>query len=180
MFVRTQPFEEGALALLDMGSAVKDLALSGIFPGDMLLKNFGVTRSGRVVFYDYDELALLSSINFRWLPVPIHPEDELSSDPWWGVGDGDVFPEELPAFLGVPPRLREHFMATHADLYDPGTWRSIQNRLAAGEIIEIPRTPRSAVSGDAAHRSMSSRGMYAIWSPTSRARCLASATATKT
>ncbi len=138
VFVRTQPFEEGALALLDMGSAVKDLALSGIFPGDMLLKNFGVTRSGRVVFYDYDELALLSSINFRWLPVPIHPEDELSSDPWWGVGDGDVFPEELPAFLGVPPRLREHFMATHADLYDPGTWRSIQNRLAAGEIIEIP------------------------------------------
>ena len=138
VFVRTQPFEEGALALLDMGSAVKDLALSGIFPGDMLLKNFGVTRSGRVVFYDYDGLALLSSINFRWLPVPIHPEDEPSSDPWWGVGDGDVFPEELPAFLGVPPRLREHFMATHADLYDPGTWRSIQNRLAAGEIIEIP------------------------------------------
>lgn len=138
VFIRTRPFAEASAALADMGTAVKDLARSGIFPGDMLLKNFGVTRSGRVVFYDYDELTLLGGVRFRHLPEPVHPEDEMRAEPIWGVGDRDVFPEEFRHFLGLPAPLREQFVDAHADLFDPEMWRDIQHRLGEGEAMEIP------------------------------------------
>jgi isocitrate dehydrogenase kinase/phosphatase len=124
-------------ALLDYGQAIKDLAASNIFPGDMLLKNFGVTRHGRVVFYDYDELRLLTDCNFRKIPPAPSYEDELSDQPWFAVGENDIFPEEFPRFLGISGRLRDLFMAHHADLFTPTYWQQIQARLRAGELIHI-------------------------------------------
>jgi isocitrate dehydrogenase kinase/phosphatase len=124
-------------ALIDYGQAIKDLALSNIFPGDMLLKNFGVTRHGRVVFYDYDELCLLTTCNFRTIPIPRHEEDELADLPWYPVGENDIFPEQFTRFLGVGPELRQAFLSHHAELLDPDYWRGIQARLQAGEVITI-------------------------------------------
>jgi isocitrate dehydrogenase kinase/phosphatase len=124
-------------ALIDYGQAIKDLAMSNIFPGDMLLKNFGVTRHGRVVFYDYDELCLLTTCNFRAIPEARYEEDELSSLPWYPVAENDIFPEQFTRFLGVGPALRQAFLAHHADLLDPAYWQAIQARLQAGEVMSI-------------------------------------------
>ena len=107
------------------------------FPGDLLPKNFGVTRHGRVVFYDYDELSALTEINFRELPVSDDDSDVLGLEPWFPVGDHDVFPEEHQAFLGLPLDLRRVFMEQHADLFEPAAWRAIQERLVSGELIEV-------------------------------------------
>ena len=111
VYIREVQQEAALAAILDHGEAIRDLAVSNIFPGDMLLKNFGVTRHGRVVFYDYDELSELLDCTFKHLPEPVHPEDEMAAEPWFGVGEGDVFPEELPRFLGLASPLRERFTA---------------------------------------------------------------------
>jgi isocitrate dehydrogenase kinase/phosphatase len=124
-------------AVIDYGHTIKDLAASGIFPGDLLLKNFGVTRHGRVVFYDYDELCLLSECNFRSLPPPRTHEEEISAEPWFAVRDNDIFPEEFEHFLGLQGNLREIFLAHHADLFDPHFWQQHQARLNAGEVMHI-------------------------------------------
>lgn len=124
-------------AIVDYGNAIRQLAASGIFPGDLLLKNFGVTRHGRVVFYDYDELARLTDCNFRELPVAPGDDAELASEPWFSVGPNDVFPAEFSTFLGVQGGIRQAFMNTHGDLFDHLWWRSVQERVAAGELIEI-------------------------------------------
>jgi isocitrate dehydrogenase kinase/phosphatase len=124
-------------ATIDYGQAIKDLAASGIFPGDLLIKNFGVTRNRRVVFYDYDELTTLDRCVFRELPAPTTPDEEMAADPWFAIGPDDVFPEEFASFLGVDGWLREAFLEHHADLLDPTTWRRIQAQVRAGELIEI-------------------------------------------
>jgi isocitrate dehydrogenase kinase/phosphatase len=124
-------------AIVDYGRAIKNLAATNIFPGDMLLKNFGVTRSGRVVFYDYDEITNLTTCNFRELPDSDRPDDEMSADPWFGVGDSDVFPEEFTRFLGIRGELREVFDYYHSDLFGVRFWRRAQDRVRTGEVIEI-------------------------------------------
>jgi isocitrate dehydrogenase kinase/phosphatase len=124
-------------AVLDFGQAIKDLAATNIFPGDLLLKNFGVTRHGRVIFYDYDELGLLTDFNFRFMPQPSTLEDELAGEPWFGVAPGDVFPEEFLRFIGLVGELRELFAEAHGDLLTPEYWRGMQARLGEGEIIDI-------------------------------------------
>ena len=124
-------------AALDYGQAVRDLAATGVFPGDLLLKNFGVTRHGRVVFYDYDELLPLSACRFRELPEPRTPEDELADEPWFAVGVGDVFPEELRRFIPFGGTARASLLDAHGCLFDPGYWREMQARLAAGEIVDV-------------------------------------------
>jgi isocitrate dehydrogenase kinase/phosphatase len=131
--------EEGAArdAVLDYGNAIKDLAAADIFTGDMLLKNFGVTRNGRVICYDYDELCLLSECRFRRLPQPTTIDEEFSAEPWFHVGEQDVFPEEFQAFLVPPGRLRNAFLAAHANLLDLGFWQEVQQRLAAGEVVDV-------------------------------------------
>jgi isocitrate dehydrogenase kinase/phosphatase len=130
--------EEAALhAALDYGQTIRDLAATGIFPGDLLLKNFGVTRHGRVVFYDYDELRLLTECDFRTLPTPRLDEDELAAEPWFHVGPNDVFPEELGRFVPFDGRRREAFLAAHRALYTPAFWRDLQARHAAGEMMDI-------------------------------------------
>lgn len=125
-------------AIAEYGQAIRDLAAVNIFAGDLLYKNFGQTRYGRVVFYDYDELALLTTVKFRRIPEPEHPEDEMRSGPTWGAGPADVFPEEFRSFLGLPEPLREIFETVHADLFDPITWHRIQDLVRRGEPVEIP------------------------------------------
>ena len=130
-------------AIVDYGQAVKDLAATNIFPGDMLLKNFGVTRHGRVVFYDYDELCLLTDCNFRQLPETTDADEELSADPWFYVGPNDIFPEEFIRFFGLPPRLREAFLQAHGDLLNVEFWTRMQDRHRAGEVVDIFSYKRS-------------------------------------
>lgn len=128
---------EALSAVVEYGNAIKDLAASNIFPGDLLLKNFGVTRHGRIVFYDYDELCFLSICNFRVMPKPRSYDEELSAEPWFGVGENDVFPEELRKFLGLQGRLREVFLKHHEDLFNVRFWHQIQSRISDGEPIDI-------------------------------------------
>ncbi|MGI9648901.1 MAG: bifunctional isocitrate dehydrogenase kinase/phosphatase [Acidimicrobiia bacterium] len=134
--VRSVSFDQAVPAVLDYGRAIKDLAASNVFPGDLLLKNFGLTRHGRVVFYDYDELSRISECVFRLLPTPA-PGDELAELPIFGVGPFDLFPEEFRSFLGLAPELRAAFEAQHGDLFTVEYWKQIQARLGEGEIIEV-------------------------------------------
>jgi isocitrate dehydrogenase kinase/phosphatase len=124
-------------AILDYGNAIKDLAGADIFTGDMLLKNFGVTRNGRVICYDYDELCLLQDCRFRRIPPPRTLEDEMSAEPWFHVGENDVFPEEFAAFLVPAGPLRDAFLAAHSDLLTVEFWQGTQQRLRAGEIFDF-------------------------------------------
>jgi isocitrate dehydrogenase kinase/phosphatase len=137
IFLRDAPAVAARRAAVDYGRAIRDLAYTDVFPGDLLLKNFGVTRHGRVVFYDYDELCRLSDCQFRDLPQPQCEEDEMRAEPWFFVGDRDIFPETLLSFLGMSGALREEFLRAHADLYQPGFWRRTQQRIAAGEVLEV-------------------------------------------
>jgi len=121
----------------EYGNAIKQLAAANIFPGDMLFKNFGVTRHGRVVFYDYDEICYMTQVNFRDLPLPRFPEEELASEPWHSVSENDVFPEEFRHFLCSDARLRPLFDALHGDLFCPDYWRGLQQRILAGHIEDV-------------------------------------------
>lgn len=131
-------------ALDEYGKAMKELAGADIFPGDLLLKNFGVTRFGRVVFYDYDELVELSDCRFRTLPKPRDEDEEIASDPWFAVDKGDVFPEQFPTFLFPPGELRDAFLRMHGDLATAAYWRGQQERLAAGIQDDVFPYPESA------------------------------------
>lgn len=124
-------------ALEDYGLAIKQLAAANIFPGDMLLKNFGVTRHGRVVFYDYDEISYLTEVNFRKIPEPRYPEDEMSAEPWYSVGPHDVFPEEFPRFLFTDAKLRKEFKKIHADLFTAEYWQGLQKAIREGKVIDV-------------------------------------------
>jgi len=137
IYIRDVEEAEALSAVVDYGNAIKDLAASNIFPGDLLLKNFGVTRHGRIVFYDYDELCLLSVCNFRAMPQARSYDDELSAEPWFGVGENDVFPEELRKFIGLQGVLRDVFLEHHMDLFDVRFWHQVQSRISGGETIDI-------------------------------------------
>jgi isocitrate dehydrogenase kinase/phosphatase len=133
LFVREAPPEQVSDAVLDYGNAIKDLAAANIFPGDLLLKNFGVTRHGRVVCYDYDELTLLTECNVREFPKPSSADEELEAEPWFYVGENDFFPSELKTFLGFQGELRRLFESAHADLFTVEFWAGMQRRLARAE-----------------------------------------------
>jgi isocitrate dehydrogenase kinase/phosphatase len=124
-------------AACDYGQAIKDLAASNIFPGDLLTKNFGLTRRGRVVFYDYDELCFLTDCHFRELPQSQSYEEEMSAEPWFSVRDNDIFPEEFPRFLAFPKSARDELMKHHGDLFRPQFWRDTQRKLRAGKLPHI-------------------------------------------
>ena len=129
--------EKATAAACDCGQAIKDLASSNIFPGDVLTKNFGVTRQGRVVFYDYDELCFLTDCNFRELPQSQTYEEEISAEPWFSVRVNDIFPEEFPRFLSFPPTAGDELMKQHGDLFRPKFWREMQTAIRAGELPEV-------------------------------------------
>ena len=126
-----------AHAVVEYGNAIKDLVSANIFPGDMLWKNFGVTRHGKVVFYDYDEIEYLTDCNFRRVPEPRNAEDEMSGEIWYTVRPRDVFPETFEPFLLGNPAVRQAFMAEHADLLDAGYWQRQKERILAGYVHDV-------------------------------------------
>lgn len=137
LYLKQATAEQARDAILGYGQAIKDLAAANIFTGDMLLKNFGVTRHGRVIFYDYDELCLLTECHFRALPEPRDEADEMAAEPWFSVADRDVFPEEFRHFLVLPGALGEAFVAAHAELLTVEYWRRMQALAMDGEMADI-------------------------------------------
>jgi isocitrate dehydrogenase kinase/phosphatase len=123
--------------VIEYGNAIKDLAAANIFPGDMLYKNFGVTRHGRVVFYDYDEIEYLTDCNFRTIPQARYEEDELSAEPWYPVGRHDVFPEQFEKFLLGNDKIRHYFLKYHAELLTRDYWQSHKERILAGVVEDV-------------------------------------------
>ena len=123
--------------ILEYGNAIKDLVAANIFPGDMLYKNFGVTRHKRVVFYDYDEIEYLTDCNFRVIPAPRNEEDEMSAEPWYPIGKHDVFPEQFGSFLLGNANIKKYFMKHHADLLSQSWWAGKKERIASGVIEDV-------------------------------------------
>lgn len=124
-------------AVLEYGNAIKDLVAANIFPGDMLWKNFGITRHGKVVFYDYDEIEYITDCNFRRVPAPRNEDDEMSGEIWYSVAKNDVFPETFGPFLLGNPAVREVFMQHHGDLLDAAFWQSHKERIQAGHVHDV-------------------------------------------
>jgi isocitrate dehydrogenase kinase/phosphatase len=123
--------------VIEYGNAIKDLVAANIFPGDMLWKNFGITRHGKVVFYDYDEIEYITDCNFRKVPAPRNEEEEMSGEVWYSVGAKDVFPETFGPFLLGNPAVRDVFMKHHADLLDVAFWQAHKERISAGHVFDV-------------------------------------------
>ncbi len=130
-------YEQMRRSVVDYGNAIKDLVSANIFPGDMLWKNFGVTRHGKVVFYDYDEIEYITDCNFRKVPEPRNEEEEMSGEVWYSVGPRDVFPETFAPFLLGNDAVREVFMRHHADLLDARYWQAQKDRIAEGHVHDV-------------------------------------------
>jgi len=124
-------------AVFEYGSAIRELASANIFPGDMLWKNFGVTRYNRVVFYDYDEIEYMTDTNFRVIPEAPYPEMEMSGEPWYSVGKHDVFPEEFASFLLGSPKVHSAFLKYHRDLLKVSFWQGTQEKIRAGYVDDF-------------------------------------------
>jgi isocitrate dehydrogenase kinase/phosphatase len=137
LFLRENNAEAIAAAGRDYGQSIKDLAASNIFPGDLLTKNFGVTRHGRVVFYDYDELCFLTDCYFRKLPEARTPEEEIAAEPWFSVRENDIFPEEFLQFLAFPKLALAALLEHHHEIFRADFWRAIQRQIRGGEIPEV-------------------------------------------
>ena len=137
LYIRSASPEQAVFAVIDYGQAIRDLAYTNIFAGDLLLKNFGVTRHNRVIFYDYDELCRVTDCRFRDVPQATSDEDEMRAESWFYVGDNDVFPETFLKFLGFEGRIEEVFLAKHGEILEAGWWRALQERLAAGDLVEV-------------------------------------------
>lgn len=144
LYLREVPPEDAERAVLDYGQAIKDLARSDIFPGDLLLKNFGVTRNRRAIFYDYDELCLVRDCRFRALPQARTDDEDMHHGAWYHVDDRDVFPEQFPRFLGLDASQRDALMQAHGEIFDVRWWRELQARLAYDGHTEVPPYPASA------------------------------------
>jgi len=137
LYLREVDFEEATKAVIDYGNALRELAATNVFPGDLLTKNFGVSSAGRVIFYDYDEVCLLTDCNFREIPKARTHEDEMSAEPWFSVGPKDVFPEEFGNFLGFGSELESRFLEEHGELLTAAFWQELQQRHRSGEVVEV-------------------------------------------
>jgi isocitrate dehydrogenase kinase/phosphatase len=138
VYLRKATPEAARAAVIDFGRAIKDLAGLNLFPGDLLPKNFGVTRHGRIVFYDYDEISTLTDCRFRAIPAASRYEDEIAAEPWYSVGSADMFPEEWERFIRFPERLHAEFLQHHADLFQADYWDQMRRRMAAGALVDPP------------------------------------------
>ncbi len=150
LYLRQQPRDKAEAALLDYGQCIRDLAYTNIFAGDLLLKNFGVTRHNRVIFYDYDELCLVTDCRFRELPQATNDEDEMRAESWFYVADNDVFPETFINFLGLDEELKRMFLDVHGEILTADFWRHVQQKHRDGELMEVlPYQPQrvGAVGG---------------------------------
>jgi isocitrate dehydrogenase kinase/phosphatase len=137
LYIEEASSEQLESAVIEYGNAIKDLVAANIFPGDMLWKNFGVTRRGKVVFYDYDEIEYITDCKFRRVPEPRNEEEEMSGEVWYSVGPKDVFPETFGPFLLGNPGVRNVFMRHHADLLDAAYWQAQQARINAGHVHDV-------------------------------------------
>ncbi len=134
LYINEVSREKAEQAVLDYGQALKDLARTNIFPGDLLLKNFGVTRHSRIIFYDYDEVSLITACNFRDIPQANDDVDELRSEAWYYVGPNDMFPEEFIKFLSMDKELRSLFLVVHGELLTAEYWREIKSLHQSGKV----------------------------------------------
>lgn len=141
IYLESASLIEKCQVVLDYGYAVKELAVANIFPGDLLQKNFGVTRHGRVIFYDYDEICKVTECKFRRIPPVRHHFDEFGDEPHFSAGPDDVFPEEFKNFMAPQGALRELFMTEHGDLFEPKYWINIQERIKNHELVEFYAYP---------------------------------------
>ena len=144
LYLQDASDDEVDAVMNDYGKSIKELAAANIFPGDMLLKNFGVTRHGRVVFYDYDEIQPLLECNFRKIPPPRDEYEEMSGQPWYSVGPNDVFPEEFRLFFSGNQRARRAFDAQHSDLYQASFWTDLQARIRSGYVEDFFPYPKNS------------------------------------
>jgi isocitrate dehydrogenase kinase/phosphatase len=152
LYIRSAGDEELRRIIGDYGNALKELAAANIFPGDMFLKNFGVTGQGRVVFYDYDEICYLIECNFRKMPPPPYPELELEGEPWFWVGPHDIFPEEFITFSMTNSRLRNVFLEAHSDLLDADYWKLKQKCIAESRFEDVfPYSESTRFAASAPH-----------------------------
>ncbi len=147
LYINEVSREKAEQAILDYGQAIKDLARTNIFPGDLLLKNFGVTRHSRILFYDYDEVSLITECNFRDVPKANNDIDELRSESWFYVGENDMVPEEFIKFLSMDKDLQSLFLVVHGELLTAEYWRDIKARHNAGKVSLVvpymrPKIPR--------------------------------------
>ncbi|MEH6610901.1 MAG: bifunctional isocitrate dehydrogenase kinase/phosphatase [Halioglobus sp.] len=152
LYLRDASDEQVRDVMDEYGNAIRQLAAANIFPGDMLLKNFGVTRHGRVVFYDYDEIQPLLDCNFRKIPEPRSEEEEMASQPWYSVGPNDIFPEEFRLFFSGNQRARKAFDEMHSDVYEAEFWQGLQQQIRSGYVddffpyrrkLRFDRTPKT-------------------------------------
>ena len=137
IYLDTADDEQMRNAMEEYGNCIKQLAAANIFPGDMPLKNFGVTRHGRVVFYDYDEITLLTECNFRTIPQPRNEQEEMQSGTWYTVDDNDIFPEEFRLFFSGNHKAREMFEAMHSDIYEVDFWQDLQGQIRNGVVVDV-------------------------------------------
>ena len=137
IYLQSASDEEMYSAMEEYGNCIKQLAAANIFPGDMPLKNFGVTRHGRVVFYDYDEIAFLTDCNFRKIPEPKNEQEEMQSGPWYTVGPDDIFPEEFRLFFSGNIKARNMFEEMHSDLYQVSFWTNLQHQIRSGYVVDV-------------------------------------------
>lgn len=144
LYLKEVPAADALRAVLDYGQAIRDLARSDIFPGDLLLKNFGVTRNHRAIFYDYDELCLVRDCRFRRLPAARNEDEELSHGAWFHVAPNDVFPEQFPQFLGLDDAQRQALLATHGDIFDVDWWTGLQEALRSDGPKDVNPYPDAA------------------------------------
>ena len=152
-----QAREQIERGVVEYGNAIKDLVAANIFPGDMLWKNFGVTRHGKVVFYDYDEIEYITDSVFRKVPEPRNEEEEMSGEVWYSVGAHDVFPETFGPFLLGNPTVRRVFMQHHADLLDVAFWQSHKERIKQGHVFDVfPYDPSKRFNTEPVDQAMPS------------------------
>ncbi len=151
LYLREAHREAAKRAILDYGQTIHDLANTDIFPGDLLLKNFGVTRHERVVFYDYDEVALVTECNFREIPQPRNDDDTMRSESWYHVNPLDIFPEEFIKFLAMDAELRELFMQVHGELLTARFWREMKQKHLQGEISLVIPYYRPSIPDQQSH-----------------------------
>ena len=137
LYLRTASPAAAERAVLDYGQCIRDLAYTNIFAGDLLLKNFGVSRHGRVIFYDYDELCQVTDCRFRDMPQATSLEDEMRDEAWFYVADNDIFPETFIRFLAFDDAQRAAFLRMHGEVLTADFWRNVQHRLNEGEVLEV-------------------------------------------
>ena len=143
LYLEQASYEQKVKMMADYGQALKDMIAANIFPGDMLLKNFGVTRHGRVIFYDYDEVQYLLDVNFRFIPKTDNYDDMLSNEPWYSVGPGDVFPEQITTYVTAQNDIRQMLIQSHPELMDAGYWQQKQQRIRNGIVEDVFPYPQS-------------------------------------